>query len=149
MDSGKTTPPAGGNVNRPDSGVYGEGAALESLKKSLPTTGATPAAAPAGAPVPSVGTEPVAPVVRNEGRPRTGAAVPPGIPSVLLAPTQQPQIPVGTPLASAAPAAPGNGASTPSQSRLAMLDMLANSPDVSPTTREWAQNLMDALLGVE
>jgi hypothetical protein len=42
---------------------------------------------------------------------------------------------------------PAPGAVTPSQSRLALLDQLASSPDVSPATREWANHVLDLLLG--
>lgn len=134
---------AGGTpVNKPASGTYGEKADLSRLQKSLPQTSAGPQ--PAGAqPMPAINPQPISPQPAAQGRPTTGAAPPLGVPSVLLSPTTQPDRPVNTPLSSPSPTAVVN----PMQSRLAMLDALANSPDVSPTTREWAQNLIDLLLG--
>lgn len=129
-------------VNQPSSGTYGEKADINRLKASLPA-GAVGQPAPAPAP-PPVSPEPIAPPTIQRGRPDTGAAAPPGVPSVLLGPTQQPNVPASTPLATG-PATPG--AVAPDQQRLAVLDALAHSPDVSATTREWAKLVIDRLLG--
>ena len=127
-------PMPGGNVNAPASGTYGEGAALEALKKQLPST---PAAGPSTQ-------NPVAPMPT----PPAGAGVSntpaPGLPSALLAPTQRPDVPVSTPLAGSGPAPMPMSAQ---QQRLHALDVLANDPNVSPETREWAQALVARLAG--
>lgn len=134
-------------VNKPASGTYGEGVALDNLKKSLPQGAIGNPAPPGGAPLPPVQPA-VMPTKSIEGRPSTGAALPPGVPSPLLAPTQYPNVPVTTPLTS-----PWNNqiaspqVQTPQQGRLLILDQLANSPDVSAETREWAQHVLEILMG--
>ncbi|RMF62345.1 MAG: hypothetical protein D6746_04175, partial [Bacteroidetes bacterium] len=68
----------------------------------------------------------------------------PGIPApVLLQPSDRPDVPVSAPLVSGAVSAPLTGA----QKRLAILDVLANSPDVSDATREWAKMMIRILAG--
>lgn len=136
-------------VNQPASGTYGEKADANKLKASLPQAQPGPAgpAAPAGPP--PMPQAPIAPVSPDRGRPGTSAAVPPGVPSVLAAPTTQPDVPVATPLAG--PVAPpvGPGAAAPDQARLAILDRLSNDPSVSPDTREWAKTVLGLLLGAD
>jgi hypothetical protein len=132
-----------GGVNKPDSGTYGEGAALQRLKDSLPPP---PTTAP-GQPMapPPVSPQPARATPQNlGGRPVTGAAAPPGIPSALLAPTQQPGTPVATPLSSPVPN-PVLNAVNAQQQRLALLDQLASNPQVSDDTREWAQQVIRLL----
>jgi hypothetical protein len=133
----------GVSVNRPNSGTYGEKADLNRLKQALPAAqGPGPTAQQP--PAPPISSDPVAPTPPPQGRPSTGGPVPPGIPSVLLAPTQQPDVPVATPLAGPATAV---GAVDPMQKRMALLDSLANSGEVSATTRAWAQHVIALLLG--
>ena len=129
-------PLPGGNVNSPASGTYGEKAALERLKSQLPgvDAGAGPTASNPAAPMPT---------------PPAGAGIsnspPPGVPSGIMAPTSRPDVPVSTPLQQG-PVSPLAGAQTGNQQRLAILDSLANSPNVSDSTREWAQSLVQSLI---
>lgn len=132
------------NVSAPASGSYGEKAALVALKQALPTGAVgTPAPTPT---TPPVSQEPIAPPTVSRGRPNTGAAAPPGVPSVLLSPTQQPNVPANTPLAPQTPPPP-TAAVQPDQQRLQLLDQLANGANVSETTRAWAQRVIALLLG--
>lgn len=124
-------PPAGGNVNSPESGTYGERAALDRLQASLP--GQNP-----GSPA---ATQPMSP---PQGRPGP-APTPPGQggtggpPAALFAPTIQPDTPVSTPLnVNAAPVVPQDG---PAQ-RLMLWHKLANDPAVADETRELAQRMV-------
>lgn len=127
------------SVAQPASGTYGEGADAARLKKQLPVGAIGNPAPPA--PTPPMSTEPPMPVTPvREGRP-SGPTAPSNIPSVLTAPTDRPGIPVGTPLAPSQPIAPD-----PQQARVVLLDQLANSPDVSDDTREWAKTVLDLLL---
>ena len=110
-------------VGTPTSGTYGEGVALENLKKSLPTV------------------DPSAPAVQG---PTSGSPMPPppqpyggGLPQGMFGPTQRPNVPGSTALEAAPTAMPG--AQTPGQRNLAVLDVLIQSPEVSDETREWAQ----------
>lgn len=133
------------NVNAPASGSYGEQTALANLKKALPQ-GAIGNPAPPGGPQggPGGGMKPPMVSPLPPGRPDTGgAAPPPGIPAVLMGPTQQPGTPVNTPLQGPVQ---GPGANGPDQARLQFLYSLASSPQVSPVTREWAQVLISHLV---
>ena len=127
-------PMPGGGVNTPASGTYGEGAALERLKAQLPAapTGAAPSAADPSAPMPT-----------PPAGPPAASAPAGGLPSALLAPTQRPDVPVGTPLDMGAPPP---SAMSGRQRRMAILDALVNSPEVSDETRELAQMLMERLI---
>ena len=111
--------PAGGNVSAPSSGSYGEGAALARLESALP--GSDPSQQQAQSPLPAM-------------TPRTPEAPPSGLPPGLLAPTRQPDVPVGTPLAQPNIIV-GNG---PEQ-RVALLEALIASPTVSEETKQFAQ----------
>jgi hypothetical protein len=133
--------PQGGPVNQPSSGSYGAKAAVDRLKKSLPTSGMTPPAPEAPG---TISSEPVVPVPNRPGRP-AGPTAPPGTPPVLMHPTQRPEVPVSSPLG-ATPPAP-TPALTPQQDRLSFLQALANSPRVHPNTREWAQSVLEVLMG--
>ena len=134
----------GGNINQPSSGTYGERANLDRLKSSLPEM---KPAAPAAGGQPSPGPAPAGPPINPV--PTTGqptATPPPGVPSVLMAPTDRPDVPVSSPLAAgAAPIAPGAPQIDGTQRRLQILDMLAYSPQVSPETREWAKGVIKAI----
>lgn len=128
-------PMPGGNVNAPASGTYGDNAALERLKQELPSapTGSAPSAMDPSAPMPVPPTGP--------------APAPPsgGVPAALMGPTQRPDVPVNTPLDLAA-GAPGPISMTGRQRRMQILDALANSPDVSDETREWASLMIEKLV---
>lgn len=124
----------GGNVNQPASGTYGEQQSLLNLQQSLPAMAPQQQGAPN---LPAINPTPM----RST---REGAAAPstvPGIPDVLNHPTQQPNVPASTPLAPT-PQLPV----TPMQSRMAIVDALAQSPNVSPETREWAQMIRRRLV---
>jgi hypothetical protein len=129
--------PVQGKVNTPDSGTYGEKAALDGLKKSLPPMGSggrpeggNGAAGAALSPEP-----PIMPVPPPSGTP--SPQQPAGVPSALLGPTGRPMEPVTAP--------PTQPLSFPvpersaAESRLEVLITLANDPRVSEQTREWAQ----------
>lgn len=131
-------------LNRPSSGDYGEGVALDRLKGSLPQGNPAPQSGAPG--LPPISAQPVgAQPTDRGGRPKTAAALPPGIPSVLASPTARPGVPVNTPLA-APPVNPVASAATEAQGRLALLDAIANSPQASPEMREWAGHVIRALL---
>ncbi len=119
--------PAGGSPNAPESGTYGEDAALQRLEQALP--GMEPDRSQAMQPAPL-----------QPGGPEPAGAVP-GLPAGLLAPTTQPDVPVSTPLTQAQPIVVG-----PSQQRRQLLEVLSRSPEVSEETREWA-SLVLGLLG--
>lgn len=129
-------------TNLPDSGVYGEAADLNRLKKSLPASRAVVGQPEQSAP-PMPQQSPF-PQAQPMGRPDTGAAAPPGIPSVILHPSDRPEVPMtGTAMPTPQPPTP----SAPDQARLAMLQMLSQSPDVSVDTRQWAQEVLRILIG--
>lgn len=127
-------PMPGGGVNTPASGTYGEKASLERLIGQLPT-------APSGGG--QSGPTPVSPMQSPAGG-RPPMSPPAGVPSVMMSPTQRPDVPGSTPLAMPAPgvSAPQTGR----QRRMAVLDALANNPDVSDQTREWASVLIETLI---
>jgi len=134
--------PVQGKVNTPASGTYGEGAALDGLKKALPSTGNAPAGPAPGAPIPLSPEPPLAPVPPpNQSSPQQ----PTGVPNVLLSPTGRPMEP-GT-------AMPMEPASFPqversaAEQRLQVLMSLANDPRVSEETREWAELWIRTLTG--
>lgn len=122
-------------VNKPASGTYGEGAALQGLKSALPGVAASPGQ---GSSAPSqVSDKPVTPA-----RSSRSSAIP-GVPAPILKPSTQPSMDVG--------AAPTPTAQMPmmtgAQRRMQILDQLANSPEVSEVTREWAQRVLNVLAG--
>lgn len=127
--------PIENKVNTPDSGTYGEGAELDRLKQSLPSTqGPSPVGPAQGA---GGGTPPMR-------APGTGAPppAPPGIPESILHPGSGFQEGPSQ-LAGPSPAMQLTGA----QRRLQVLDALAESPDVSEETREWAKAVRRVLIG--
>lgn len=125
--------PAGGNPMKPTSGTYGDVANLERLKGDLELPGTD-------GPSPSQRPAPPAP-----GAPG-GAPVPPAtpgtVPSVLMAPTTQPDVPASTPLGGVAPTPVSM---TGAQARLARLDMLSRDPSVSEETQQWAKDVLREL----
>lgn len=113
--------PAGGNVSKPSSGSYGDVKSLDDLRAALPGSQSSEPREMSATPT----SLPEAP------RPSAPAGLPPG----LLAPSRQPDVPVSQPMSM--PAGPPVG--SPQEKRIALLDSLAKSPNVSAETREWAQ----------
>lgn len=122
--------PAGGGVNKPASGTYGEKAALDRLKQQLPQS--QPAAQPA----------PVQPVPTGLG-PSSSGAGPAGLPRGLTAPTGMPDVPVSTPLQGPPPDPLGPDPDV-RQRRLQYARLLATQ-GASPEIREWGQILVEKL----
>jgi len=120
-------PSSGGNVNAPESGTYGEGAALERLQSDLPTMDPTQPSSPGsgggtGAP------------------PYQGAAAPaPGLPPSILAPSNQPDVPVTSPLQSPLPAP-----QDPPELRILKLQQLQQ--EGTEETRQWATLWLNRLI---
>ena len=125
----------GGNVNKPQSGTYGEGADLARLKQQLPT--GVVGQAPSAPPAPTMPTQPLA----QPGQPGRPPAAPPGVPSVLMQPSSPPAAPGPPPI--------GAGAVTPGQNTIALLDMLSTSTEVSAATREWAKTVLNMVFGAQ
>ena len=124
------------SVNRPDSGTYGEKADLNRLKAALPDMASAPS--PTGAQQGQASSAPpvsVSPLTAGQPAP----------PSPLMAPTMMPDIPVNTPLTDV-PAPLDPSQLPPEQSRLMVLELLANNPKVSAETRNWAATYRDRLL---
>lgn len=128
----------GGGVNSPASGTYGEKADLSRLQQQLPAPTPGGTAGPATPSLPSVSQTPV----RPQSPAAPGASAPPGVPAALLAPTNRPYEPVTTP----PPGGMVPGAVSADQRRIQTLSMLAENPNVSDSTREWAGLLLRALL---
>lgn len=125
---------AGGNVNTPASGTYGEAASLDRLKAALPTPPGAGPGSSSGHPAPMPVPQP------------SGIARPPqGLPQAMFAPTKRPDVPVSTPLP-AAPVNPMAAAQTQRQKNLALVDALVNDPSTSEGTRQWAQMVRDRLI---
>lgn len=120
-------------INRPASGTYGEKAALDNLESALPT-----ASSPGPMPGPAAGPTPMSPT--NPVRSSRESKIP-GIPAPIMKPASVEPTPAGA-MAPPSPVPAMSGA----QRRLQILDMLATSPNVSETTREWAQRVMDILV---
>jgi hypothetical protein len=125
-----------GNINKPASGTYGEGAALSRLKQSLPSTPGGPSqpTGPATAPTAPPPPPPMAPQPPGES----------GLPAALLRPTDRPNVPINTPL-QPYPQNPVAAAQTPKQANLALLLAMAESDEVSEATKEWAKSVLAAL----
>jgi hypothetical protein len=124
--------PAGGGVNKPASGTYGEKASVDRLKQELPSTGSQP--------------QPVQPAPSAAGGGLAAPAAPSSLPKGLVAPSVRPGVPVSTPLAGAAGAVdPFAGAVDARQRRLRYLDLLAQQAD-SPEVREWAEIVKQKLI---
>lgn len=122
-------------VNQPASGTYGEKAALQGLKSALPGVAASPGQGPSAPP--QVSDQPVTPA-----RSSRSSAIP-GVPGPILKPSTQPSVDVAAPPTPAAEMPMMTGA----QRRMQILDQLANSPEVSEVTREWAQRVLNVLAG--
>ena len=135
------------NVGRPASGAYGEKADVERLKRQLPDGGnqgplpQTQETQPVQSGPPTGVTQ----VAGTPGAPQRPDTLPPGVPSALVAPNQQDiPVPLDAPGQMGVPADPMANL-PPEQKTIAMLDMLANSPQVSNETREWATTVLDIL----
>jgi hypothetical protein len=132
--------PSPDGTNAPQSGAYGQKAAVDKLKAAMPPL--PPDQGQGGAP--SVSAAPVTP--QPTGRINEGgrsAVPPPGIPSSIMGDTALPQTPVNTPLS--APVDPMSGA-TADERTVMQLQSVLQSGNVRPETKEWAQNLLDMIL---
>lgn len=125
--------PAGGGVNKPSSGTYGEKAQLDQLRRDLPQVDQSS----------STAGRQVQPVPGGGLRPGGGASAPAGLPAGLTAPTRQPDVPISTPMAQ--PPDPMAGAVDARQRRLRYLDLLSQHAD-SPEVREWAEVVKQKLI---
>jgi hypothetical protein len=122
--------PAGGGMNKPASGTYGEKTELAALQAELPSSGPAPARPPMSPTPPGAGARPTAST---------------GLPKGLMVPTQRPDVPVSTPLAGPA-ADPMAGAVDDRQRRLRLLDILSQSPEATPAVRQWAETFKQKLI---
>ena len=125
--------PAGGNVMKPASGTYGDVATTERMKGQLELPGSD-TGQPSTQPAPAA--PPGAPNGQQVPQPQGG------VPDVLMGPSTRPGTPVGSPLDQGATPTAVNGA----QARLRALDQLANNPNVSKATRDWAEHVMKLLV---
>jgi hypothetical protein len=122
--------PATGRVGQPASGTYGEGAPLADLQRQLPAPTAPPQGMDA-APSPAGGLMP---------EPPPGGALPRSLMPGSVAPTTRPSEAPSTPLTMPTPIA-----ETPSEQQIQRLEAWARDPNVSETTRAWAQSILDSL----
>lgn len=122
-----TAVPAGGNVAKPASGTYGDGAELDRLESALPSLQPQQSSPTVAAPSPMTPRPPQAPMS--------------GLPEGLFAPTTQPNVPVSTPPTQQAPVA-----GTPPEQRIQLLDAYANNPAFSETTRQFFASYRDKLI---
>ena len=128
------TPTADVSANAPESGTYGEGAELARLNEQLPPMNRPGMGAATGGPAPMP-----QPDVQVPGRPGgRPLQAPAGVPDVIF--QGGGPAPAGDPMA--APAPPD-----PQAARLILLQQLAESPEVSEETREWARLVLEALIG--
>ena len=126
-------PIQGGGVNKPVGGTQGAKAETQRLADALPDPTPPPGEAPPE----------VSPTGVTNVRSNRDAASLPGIPAPMMAPSNRPGVRVDTPLE----AGPGAPTQTAAQKRLSQLDLLANSPDVNETTRQWAKLVIQQLTG--
>lgn len=123
--------PAGGGVNKPASGTYGEKADLARLQQELPSS-ETAAPQRQVSPVPPATSRGVA------------SAQPPGFPRGLTLPTSRPDEPIATPLEQ--PTDPFAGTTDDRQRRIRYLTLLEQQA-TSPEVREWARIVRERLGG--
>lgn len=129
------------SVNKPESGTYGEKADRARLERALPPM--QPAIQPSGGgPTPMGGTSPTVPPLPG-GRPKVA---PPGVPAAVMGPTDRPGVPTQTPLTGPVQS-PIATAESVAQARIALLQQLATSDEVSAETREWAEMVLEILSG--
>lgn len=126
--------PAGGNPMQPESGTYGAKASTDRLKQQLNLPGG------------ETSSPPTKPTSMQPGQPQGQGvpASPSGVPDVLMRPTTQPDVPPSTPLSPAA-SQQFPGAVNAAQRRVAGLQALVDSPNVSAELKEWAQVVLDKL----
>lgn len=128
-------------VNQPKGGPYGERAALENLKASLPS------AEPSGGPAVGGGMSPQAPApvpVPSPPGAGPGGGVP-GVPSVLMGPTTSPR-PVASPLMEP-PQNPVAAARGERERQLTLLRSLSEHPQASAELKEWAATVLSKIDG--
>lgn len=118
--------PPGGNVNKPESGTYGDVTELERLQSALP--GAQPQQ-------PNQ-LRPLAPMAPMPAPAQTG-----GLPRAIFDPSTQPDVPVSTPLAAPTPVA-----GTATEQRIQLLDAYARDPSFSEETRQFFARYRDRLI---
>lgn len=126
--------PGSTSVMKPESGTYGEVAELDKLSQDIQPPG-VPGSGGGAPPQPSA----PAPGMPTGPRPQPAAGT---VPDILLAPTKQPDVPASTPLVGQAQMP---SAVTGNQRRLAVLDALSRSEEVSDETREWAALVLQQL----
>ena len=119
--------PAGGGVNTPSSGSYGDVVELEALASALPGAQPQESAPMAAAPPPMT--------------PRPPQPASTGLPAALFAPTTQPDVPVGTPLTQTTPVG-----GTPQEQRIQLLDAYARDPNMSEVSRQLFARYRDRLI---
>lgn len=143
QDTIEKTPTQDTSVNKPASGTYGEKADRERLRKSLPPM--RPQQQAGGGPAPMRGMPGRMPD-RAGGRP---VSAPGGVPSAILKPTDQPGTPVNSPrqLPQEGPMSPVATAENIVAARIALLQQLATSNEVSAETREWAKLVLEMMNG--
>ena len=129
------TPTQNQSLNKPEGGTYGEKAEVERLKKELPSSGQAP-----------VGPQQPPPKRGRASRPVPASVAPPtpagptGVPDALMHPGTRPMV-------TGQPGGPtGPSVANISQARIALLDALQSSQEVSPETREWAGIVLEMML---
>jgi hypothetical protein len=113
-----------GRQGAPNSGTYGEKAALDELQSELPQP------------------EPAAPQSPQPTMPSGGGFQQPpsgGLPKAIFAPTKRPEEPVSTPLSMPMPIA-----DAPTEQQIQTLQAWATNPNASQVFREWAQAALQA-----
>lgn len=146
-DLDKVPVPSGGNgVNQPET-PYGDIATLERLKSQLgPPGGQAGAMPPPGEAPPPDPISGVPPAGNPGGGGRESPL--PGLPAGILNPSDRPNEPVDNELAGAiGDGVSGAAAATGAQRRLQVIMALSQSDD--PEVREWAQMVMELLIGGE
>lgn len=133
------------NVGRPESGSYGEGAEGERLAAGIGGNGGGPGPPPYPGPAPPPEVRPAS-TGAPDGRPGGTVNAVPGLPPMLARASDRPAEPVWTPPADPNYAVPNTTTLSAQQQRIAVLDALRMSPNVSPETREWAQVVLATLL---
>ncbi len=131
------TPTQNQSLNKPEGGTYGEKAEVERLKKELPS-GQGPGGPPQVTEPERAVATPNKPVA---GMPPVTGGGPSGLPDILTHPGATPgQVSPRPQMVQPA------GPQDVSQARLALLDSLSNSQDVSTETREWAKIVLEMMI---
>lgn len=127
------TPMQNTSANKPESGTYGEGADLARLQAELPPIDKVGMGAATGGPAPMPQPD-MSPPPLPGGRPLN---LPEGVPGVIMHPEEDPGMVAG----------PQPAPVDPRVAQLTLLQQLAESPEVSEETREWARLVLEALSG--